>query len=259
MKSKTHFLKDLILAKLNSNLLLVLVLVLFTNSLLAQITKRTTTSVNLRSSPNANSEIMKIIPANTDVIAVYEWDENWTQVNSMESIGYVSSKYLTASDDPYQLWKKVDYSTGEEPECENIQSKYDQNSLCKLTINMMYDNDCVVKLMRNSYGSAECIRIAYVRGGDQFTMKNIPFGSYYLKLAYGKDFRQGYSNQNCIVRFTKNALYEKSSDVLEFNQEDMGDYINFSTYEIKLGVKSSSKADLNNLNTKKIDEKTFNN
>ena len=81
-------------------------------------------------------------------------------------------------------------------------------------------------------------------------MKKISFGFYYLKLAYGKNFRQGYSNQNCIVRFTKNALYEKSSTVLEFNQQDVGDYINFSTYEIKLGVKSSSKAVLNNLNTK---------
>lgn len=259
MKQMTRFIKDQILAKLSSNFFLVLALTLFSNVLFAQMTKRTTTSVNLRSSPNANSEIIKVIPANTDVIAVYDWDENWTQVNSMESIGYVSSKYLAESADPYELWKKVDYSTGEEPECENIQSKYDQNSLCKLTINMMYDNDCVVKLMRNSYGSAECIRIAYVRGGDQFTMKNIPFGSYYLKLAYGKDFRQGYSNEKCIVRFTKNALYEKSSDVLEFNQQPKGDYINYSTYEIQLGVKSDNKSDLNNLNTKKIDENSFNN
>lgn len=259
MKSLTQLLTDLKLAKLNSNFILAIMFLLSTNSLLAQITKRTTTKVNLRSSPNPNSEIIKVLPANTDVIAVYDWDENWTQVNSMETIGYVSSKYLAASSNPYELWEKVDYATGQEPECENIHSEYDQNSLCELTINMMYDNDCVVKLMKNGYGSSECIRIAYVRGGERFTMKNIPFGSYYLKLAYGKDFRRGFSNQNCIVRFTKNALYERSSDVLEFKQQRKGDYINYSTYEIQLGVKSDNKSDLNNLNTKKIDENSFNN
>ena len=83
-------------------------------------------------------------------------------------------------------------------------------------------------------------------------MKNISFGFYYLKLAYGKDFRQGYSNENCIIRFTNNTLNEKSSNVLEFNQQDVGDYFNFSTYEIKLGIKSSRKANLNNLNIKKL-------
>jgi len=116
MKSLTQLLTDLKLAKLNSNFILALMFLLSTNSLLAQITKRTTTKVNLRSSPNPNSEIIKVLPANTDVIAVYDWDENWTQVNSMETIGYVSSKYLAASSNPYELWEKVDYATGQEPE-----------------------------------------------------------------------------------------------------------------------------------------------
>jgi hypothetical protein len=86
---------------------------------------------------------------------------------------------------------------------------------------------------------------------------NIPTGKYYLKLAFGKDYRQYNSGGNCNVKFTKDAVYEKGSDVLEFEKIIEGDYISYSTYEIQLGTSKSSVD--SQLNTNVIDEKSFNN
>jgi fermentation-respiration switch protein FrsA (DUF1100 family) len=49
-------------------------------------------------------------------------------------------------------------------------------------------------------------------------MKNIPEGYYYLKIAYGKDYRKGIVNNQCQIQFTKDAVYEKGTETLDFNK-----------------------------------------
>jgi hypothetical protein len=223
----------------------------------SQVIMVTLNNVNLRSEPNTQSSILMVIPKNTEVEVDNEKPGDWVNISYGGSNGYISGKLLAPSMDPYKKWNKLTYRTGDTPVCENISPKYDFESECDLTIKMMYSNDVVVKLMKMSSGGQECIRIAYVRGGESFVMKNIPVGKYYLKLAYGKDFRQYSLGGNCMVKFTKDAEYEKGSDILDFKHTIKGQYISYSSYEILLGTSKSSSD--RQLNTNEIDEKSFNN
>jgi hypothetical protein len=72
--------------------------------------------------------------------------------------------------------------------------------------------------MKKNYYEDECIRIVYVRSKDTYEIRNIPEGRYYLKIAYGKDYRQKVVDNQCYVKFMQNAQYEKGVEVLDFNK-----------------------------------------
>jgi hypothetical protein len=200
-------------------------------------------TLNIRSEPNKTSSIVTTLKLGDEVKLLNAENETWWYINDGLNEGYVFSEYLKL--DPHSGWEKKNYQSGVTPECENVTPKYNYELDNYLRINVGSGTDVVVKLMKSGYNEDECIRIVYVRSGDTYDIKNIPEGRYYLKIAYGKDYRKKIVDNLCFVKFMKNAQYEKGSEILDFNKiqkpnQRIGDkiYENWSvpSFELSLDV-----------------------
>jgi hypothetical protein len=223
------------------------------------------TTLNLRTGPDKNATIITPLKVGDVLKLINSDNSSWWYVEFSGSKGYVYSKYL--DHDPYSGWEKKSYSSGATPECENVTPKYDYTLDNYLKINVGSNTDVVVKLMKMGTYGDECIRIVYVRSNESFNIKNIPEGKYYLKIAYGKDYRQKIEEGKCVVKFVKNAQYEKGVDILDYNKEPgPNETINGQVYktwtlpsfELSLDIIVSENDHTNEFNEKNISETEFN-
>lgn len=220
--------------------------------------------LNMRSGAGIQYPIIATLSKDETVIVIDKTNKNWWKVNYDDNIGYVSSQMLIK--DPYFDWQKKNYPTGKTPDCENITPKYNYELDNYLKINVSYSTDVVIKLMQINNYEDECIRIVYIRGGENYSIKNIPEGKYYLKIAYGKDYRSKIINNECYVKFVKNAQYEKGTQILDYNKIKEPDskignsnYENWSvpSYELLLDVIIGNNKD-SRFKKSEISEREFN-
>jgi hypothetical protein len=200
-------------------------------------------TLNLRSGGGKEFEVISTLRLGDTVALIQKNEDGWWIVEFEGTQGYVYSSMLKV--DPYSGWEKKSYSSGVTPDCENVNPKYDYELDNFLRIRVGSGTDVVIKLMKiNSYGD-ECVRIVYVRSGDNYDIKHIPEGKYYLKIAYGRDYRKKVVDNICYVKFMKSAQYEKGSEILDFNKikqpnERIGNevYENWSipSFELSLDV-----------------------
>jgi hypothetical protein len=222
------------------------------------------TTLNVRSGPGTNYDIVATLSSGDAVSLIEKKQSGWWLVEYANNVGYVFSQYLEI--DPLAGWESKDYRTGVTPECENVSPQYDFNIDNFLRVTVGSNTDVVVRLMQiNNWGDL-CIRVVYVRSGDTFSIKNIPEGRYYLKIAYGKDYRQKKLDNQCYIKFMKNAHYEKGTDILDYYKVKQPDkrignevYENWivPSFELILDVLSSDNRD-DTFKSKNISEKEFN-
>jgi uncharacterized protein YgiM (DUF1202 family) len=176
-----------------------------------------TNSLNVRDEPSLNAKVLGKLTEGDVVAFINNEYESWYYVSYYGVEGYVASKYLVKVEESekYKDWEKAYIQTGDEPDCENITPKHDRELDNELHVIVGNTADVVVKLME-FYGN--CIRIAYIKSGDSYKIKNIPEGRYYLKIAYGKDLYKNTKDNQCIVKFLRNPSYEKGEEVLDFNK-----------------------------------------
>jgi hypothetical protein len=197
--------------------LLILLLLTITTLASAQTNEQyivNSKTLNLRSGAGKEYEVIKTLSMGDTLSLIQKYSNNWWEVDFNGIKGYVHSSLLKI--DPYSGWEKKNYQSGVTPDCENITPKYDYNLDNYLRINVGSGTDVVVKLMKKGYNEDECIRIVYVRSGETYDIKNIPEGRYYLKIAYGTDYRKKIIDNICHVKFMKNAQYEKGREILDF-------------------------------------------
>ena len=153
-----------------------------------------------------------------------------------------NAQQLKASE-KYSDWDSKNYETGSNPGCYNFTPRYNKSLNNRLEISVGYKTDVVVKLI--NIATKKCIRYVYIRGGDIFKIKNIPEGSYFLKIAYGKDWRQKVINGKCKGKFILNPIYEKGDEILDFKKiyegiktDEKSSYRSYqvSSYSLKLDV-----------------------
>ncbi len=180
----------------------------------AQQFKVTAQTLNMRSGIGTNNPIVKKLNKNDVVNLLSKSHEYWWQIEVEGQIGFVFAKYLK---EDLSGWEETNYISGSTPACENITPRYDRKIDNYLRVNVGSGTDVVIKLMKKDSYKDECIRIVYIRSGDVYNIKNIPEGRYYLKIAYGKDYRKKIVDYKCYVKFMKNAMYEKGSEILDFN------------------------------------------
>ena len=97
---------------------------------------------------------------------------------------------------------------------------------------------------------------------------NIKLGNYYLKVAYGKEFRKLTQGDQCIVKFLRDAVYKKGEETFEFDKIKKPDVVrgntvyerySYSYYELSLNIELKNIFEKGGgLRTKKISEKEFN-
>ncbi|MBS1770498.1 MAG: hypothetical protein JSS77_12605 [Acidobacteria bacterium] len=182
--------------------------------------------------------------------------------------GVVNSPASADKKDPLDIlkdetWEPVAYSNGQAPECYNYSPRYDRKLDNELRVTVGGGTDVVIKVMQVN---AVCIRYVYINSGTTYSIRNIPEGQYYMKIAYGKRWVEKQEAGMCIGKFASNPLYEKGEDILDFRTRHTGisyqngqQYENFEipSYEIKLDVVSNGFLS-NNLNTDGISEAEFN-
>lgn len=163
-----------------------------------------------------------------------------------------------------ESWEDVSYSNGDAPECFNYTPKYDRELDNQLRVTVGGGTDVVIKVMQAS--TDRCIRYVYVRSRSTYSIRNIPQGLYYLKIAYGKRWVEKKEAGMCIGKFASSPLYEKGEDILDFRTRSTGisyengqRYENFEipSFEIQLDVVTTGFSS-NNLNTDGISEAEFN-
>lgn len=148
--------------------------------------------------------------------------------------GYVFAQLLKK--DPNSGWNKKHYESGETPECENVDPQYDYKLDNYLKVNVGSHTDVVIKLMKKQYGGDICIRIIFIRSNETYYLKNIPEGNYYLKIAYGSDWRHKIVDQQCYGKFMKNAQYEIGDERLDYNVIHKYYRDQVPSFELSLGV-----------------------
>lgn len=187
-------------------------------------------TLNVRSGPGKEFEVVATLSMGDPVTLMEKADNGWWLVEFNGYQGYVFSSMLKA--DPYSGWQRTNYESGVTPDCENVTPKYEYSLDNYLRINVGSGTDAVVKLMKRGYYGDECIRIVYVRSKESYEIKNVPEGVYYLKIAYGKDYRQKIVDNTCYVKFMRNAQYERGSETLDFNKIKRPDrYVGNEVYE----------------------------
>ena len=136
--------------------------------------------------------------------------------------------------DPYLTWETPVLKTGRTPDCFNYKPRYNKSIDNKLIVSVGSHADVVLKVI--NVQTNRCIRCVYIRSGDKFTIRNIPEGIYYTKIAYGSDCKQKNIDGKCIDKFTSNALYKRGEELLDYNLEYSDDGYQIPSFSLSLDV-----------------------
>lgn len=151
-------------------------------------------------------------------------------------------------------WQENYVENGQLPSCYNFSPKYKKSIDNYLEVQVGGGTDVVIKLM--NYDTDKCIRYVFINSGSSYRIKNVPEGKYYVKIAYGKNWFSKAEKGQCIGKFLRNPMYEKGTDVMDFNLQHFADGYNIPSFQLQLDVITSSTA--NSFNSNDISEESFN-
>jgi len=143
---------------------------------------------------------------------------------------------------------------GEIAGCNNIKNRYNRELNNKLLITVGSNASVAVKLI--NFITDKCIRYVFINKNSTYSIKNIPEGKYYLKIAYGDDWSIMGGQSNCIGRFTRNSIFEKGQDILDYNIVHEGRRYQIPSFSLKLNIDTTG-INNNTFNTNKINENDF--
>lgn len=151
-----------------------------------------------------------------------------------------SASIEISREDKYSSWEKKTYKSGATPTSFNFKGKFDYKLDNYLKIKVGKNTEVVVKMykMGKTEADDELVRVTYINSNTTQFIRNIPEGEYYLKIAYGIDWRETIVDGKKFGTFTKNALYEKSESILNFNTVKTSKGINVPSYNLALDLTS---------------------
>ena len=164
-------------------------------------------------------------------------------------------------------WNTTSYESGITPDCSQTSPEYSDSLNNFLRIKVGANTDVIVRLMRIGEPKDVCIRSVYVKSNESYEMRQIPEDVYYIKIAYGKDYREKNDSTGCIGKFFINQHFEKSKDLMDFTRAKQADRIidgkkhevwHLPTYEIFLDASELMLDDKKTMNNNRISEQEFN-
>lgn len=140
-----------------------------------------------------------------------------------------------SSDNSYSaepVYTKVSMKNGNMTDCAGIKPIYDNSISTKLIISAQM-TDVAVKII--DYETNKCIRFVFVNDGTTYTVKGIPEGKYYLKIAYGNDWEVKDGDPICKGHFASHSSYKKDYSIYDFNKVYYDDgRVSIPYYTLKL-------------------------
>jgi curved DNA-binding protein CbpA len=211
---------------------------------------------NNLSSINSNSENQ---PSNGDLNSTFSNDKSENNpknrnasndrsaVNPEDKIQEEREKLISEG------WEETQINNGQFPSCYNFTPKK-SNIDNYLEVQVGGGTDVAIKLM--NLETDKCIRYVFINSGTTYRIRNIPEGTYYLKIAYGKEWFSKVENGQCVGKFIRNAMYEKGEDIMDFNLKHASDSYKIPSFQLKLDVIASTT--MNSFNAQNISENEFN-
>ena len=148
----------------------------------------------------------------------------------------------------------VEMNTGQIPSCYEFRQSSDSGLDNFLKVIVGGGADVVLKLVRNNDNA--CIRYVYVRSDETYSLRNIPAGIYYLKIAYGNDWAVSKTGGDCSAKFLRNNLYQVGTDLLDFNPVRDSEGTQIPSYELILKTIAGNPG--NEFQAENITEDEFN-
>lgn len=182
-----------------------------------------------------------------------EAKENFKKALVLDTTNVMAKIQFTLTN--YNLLRKniTNVYNGQLIGCE-VTPKYNKKLNNKLVINVGSNASVAVKLI--NFKTDKCIRYVYINKNSEYSIRNIPEGIYYLKIAYGNYWSKIKDQPDCSGRFTKNTLFEKGEEILDFNLVHSGNSYKVPSFSLKLDVIISDDK-MSTFNTDKINENDF--
>jgi hypothetical protein len=136
-----------------------------------------------------------------------------------------------------------------------IKSKYDYKLDNKLIIVVGDNADVALKMINLKTG--KCIRYVYINKNTTYIIKHIPQAEYYLKIAYGNDWGIKKGESISVGKFTKNALYERGTEILDYNLIRTNDGWQVPSFSLKLNVININEGSMDHFTTSSISSNDF--
>ncbi|MCE5320649.1 MAG: J domain-containing protein [Bacteroidales bacterium] len=150
-------------------------------------------------------------------------------------------------------WMETEVNNGQLPACYNFKPK--KSSIDNfLEVHVGGGTDVAIKVM--NLKTDKCVRYVFINSGSTYKIKNIPAGTFYLKIAYGKDWFSKVENGQCIGKFLRNPIYEKGEEIMDFNLQHSSDGYYIPSFQLKLDVTATNN--MNTFNSHDISENEFN-
>lgn len=162
----------------------------------------------------------------------------------------IDSALNAINDDQYE---NIEMNNGNISGCNNFSPEFNRTISNRLEISVGLMIDVAVKLI--NYSTNTCIRYVYIQKGTSYTIRNIPEGKYYLKIAYGNDWRVKKGESKCDGKFFSNSLFKKSDEIIDFNLVETANGYEVPSYSLSLDVSSTTEG--NGFNTDHISENEF--
>ncbi|UKJ07918.1 J domain-containing protein [Solitalea lacus] len=150
-------------------------------------------------------------------------------------------------------WEEKDVNNGQLPSCYNFipkKSKIDNY----LEVQVGGGTDVAIKVM--NLRTDKCVRYVFINSGSTYKIRNIPEGTYYLKIAYGKDWFSKVEKGKCVGKFLRNPMYEKGNDIMNFNLQNTSDGYRVPSFQLQLDVIATNT--MNTFSSQNISENEFN-
>lgn len=207
----------------------------------------TSTSNNSYNTRSNNSDNNSMTPTSVDTTKADINSSSLPNNNNASNNSYPSEP----------VYNKVLMKDGNIPGCESFEPKYDKSISTKIIISAEM-TDIALKLYDNQ--TDKCIRFVFISDGTTYTVKNIPEGKYYLKIAYGNDWSVKEGDPLCKGHFTTHVSYKRDGDIYDFNKTyyDNG-RVSTPYYTLKLYRSYSSLNSENSSTSNSISETDFNN
>ncbi len=164
----------------------------------------------------------------------YSPDNNSTSAPSSNN-----SSPLQTNPEPTPAYYYPKMSNGNISGCSRIKSKYDLSLNNKLVISVGNNANAVVKLINHE--TNRCIRYVFINKNSTYSIRNIPEGRYYVKIAYGDDWGVLQGKPKCLGEFTSNTLFKRGTDILDFNRIENYNGYEIPSYSLKLNVVYSNQ------------------
>jgi hypothetical protein len=159
--------------------------------------------------------------------------------NSNSNPSTNNNSYVAPDPTPAPVYYYPNMANGNIPGCSKVKSKYDMSLNNRLVISVGNNADAAVKLIDNI--TNRCIRYVFINKNTTYSIRNIPEGRYFVKIAYGDSWGILKGKPKCMGQFSENILFKRGIGILDFNRTKTYDGYEIPSYSLKLNVVYSNQ------------------